>query len=39
VDIPFPTPAKPDLVLDGSGADGDAAALASRILRRIGSPP
>jgi len=36
VDIPFPTPANPDLVLDGSGAAGDADALASRILQGIG---
>lgn len=36
VDIPFPTPARPDLVLDGSGAAGDGEALAGTILRSLG---
>lgn len=38
VDIPFPRPQRPDLVLDSSGRDGSPRQLAERILSAIRSP-
>lgn len=35
VDIPFPRPERPDLVLDNSGAGADPDAMATRILQRL----
>lgn len=35
VDIPFPVPATPDLVVDASGASGDGEALTARVMSMI----
>jgi adenylylsulfate kinase len=35
IDIPFPEPLQPDLVLDGSGSQGSAADLATRVWQAI----
>jgi len=38
VDIPFPEPVSPDLILDSSGESGDFVTLADKILKSINKP-